>query len=129
MNIIIRCLLPSLHPEVLKTQFIFPLGLVTSPEVGMLSGEPAKPVRISVSSVVTPKIMAKHAKHETLALIAVTSIFYLGSCLLRRSYTAWFETVTAETNPDTLIGAPQAEVDLEAQPLNFPPMPDTFEFI
>jgi hypothetical protein len=47
MNIIIRYLLPSLHPEVLKTQFIFPLGLVTSPEVGMLPGEPAKPVRIS----------------------------------------------------------------------------------
>jgi hypothetical protein len=35
--------------------------------------------------------------------------------------------VTAETTPNTLIGAPQAEVDLEAQPLNFPPMPDMFD--
>jgi hypothetical protein len=37
------------------------------------------------------------------------------------------QKVTAETNPDTLIGAPQAEVDLGAQPVNFPPMPDMFD--
>jgi hypothetical protein len=37
------------------------------------------------------------------------------------------QKVTAETNPDTLIGAPQAEVDLEAQPVSFPPMPDTLD--
>jgi hypothetical protein len=104
MNIFIQYLLPSLLPENLLSLFAFLLG-----------------------SVVTPKIIAKHGKYETLALITVTLINFLGSYLLRRYYTAWFETVTAETIPDTLIGAPQAEVDLEAQPLNFPPMPDTLD--
>jgi hypothetical protein len=51
MRIFIQYLLPSLHPEVLETHFIFLPGLVASPEVGMLPGEPAKPVRISAKPV------------------------------------------------------------------------------
>lgn len=55
-----------------------------------------------------------------LCLLVVLPVFHGTS----HSYPAWFETAQTEANSHQPIGAHQFEADLEAQPLNFPPMPD-----
>jgi hypothetical protein len=104
MNIFTRFLLRLLRPEALDKLF-----------------------SILISSVAMYMAKNSRNKYEAFAIISVAAIFFLGSYLLHDHYKTWFETVTSEAHPNPPIGAPQAEVDLEAQPVNFPPMPDTLD--
>jgi hypothetical protein len=112
MHILIQYLLPSLHPEVLKTHFIFLLGFVASPEVGMLPRNHGIPI----------------------LFVIVAGIFSI-LCLRFGPYPAWYEMVIEKANQTRLISAtkPKADLgagldaDLETQPLNFPPIPDTLD--
>jgi hypothetical protein len=103
-NILFRFLSLLLHPEVLKCLSAFLLG-----------------------SVAWPKVDKLPSKHELPVLLVMLTGFTGFLCLLNGPYPAWYETVREKANPNHPIGATQPEVDLEAQPLNLPPMPDMFD--
>jgi Zn-dependent protease with chaperone function len=103
-NILLRYLLLLLHPEVLKSLFTFLLGSVAWSMVAKLSS----------------KVLIAAAAGVVFGILSINA-------LLHGPYKTWYETVREKANQNHLIGATQPEVDLEAEPLNFPPMPDMFD--
>jgi hypothetical protein len=65
---------------------------------------------------------------ENLFILLLGSVVMaLVSRLVHGPYKAWYEKIKARANQTPPTVASQSEVDLEAQPLNFPPMPDMFD--
>lgn len=103
-NIISRYSLLLLHPEALQALFAFLAGAVAWSKVEKLP-----------------------SKYEIPLLCVIGLGIYVVHRLLKGPYAPWYESARQKANQNHLIGATQSEVDLEAQPLNFPPMPDTFD--
>jgi hypothetical protein len=104
MKILLRYLLLPFQPEALKYLFALLLGTVAGPVFANL------PLKVSIP------------------LLLFTALGYWALlALLNGPYQTWFETVREKASQYHLIGATQPEVDLEAEPLNLPPMPDMFD--